>query len=92
MDNIRRSVFGYNKKDVHNLLFEIDTVIDTQRKDIDYLRTQNESLTNELNKKSLTSTERHNLSGKLENGKQNGQNVNRATKIEQDHLNNQKEM
>lgn len=41
MDNIRRSFFGYNKNDVKNLIFEKDQIINTQQKDIDYLRAQN---------------------------------------------------
>ena len=51
MDNIRKSFFGYNKKDVHNLIYEKDQLIDTQQKDIDYLRKENQGLTDKLGTK-----------------------------------------
>lgn len=51
MQNIRNSFFGYNKKDIHDLIFQKDQIIDTQQKDIDYLRSENQSLQSKLNNK-----------------------------------------
>lgn len=47
MDNIRNSFWGYNKKDVKALIFEKDQIINSQQKDIEYLRSQNNNLKNE---------------------------------------------
>ncbi len=52
MENVRYSLFGYNKADVKNLLFEKEQIIHTQQKDIDFLRSQNETLKKMGNSKS----------------------------------------
>ena len=56
MENVKRSLFGYNKKDVHNLLFEKDQVIDTQKKDIAFLQEQNKQLSSKIKQPQSTNS------------------------------------
>lgn len=78
MHNLRNSFLGYNKNDVHDLIFKKDSIIDTQKKDIDYLRTENENL-NKLLHKSYSKDSA-------------SQNKKRVTKLEQEHINEQMEI
>jgi len=78
MDNIRNSVWGYNKQDVRDLIYEKDLLIDSQQKDIEYLRAENLKLTQKVTQQTAaTTTSRGNK---------------RVLKLEQEHLDLQKEM
>lgn len=85
MENIRNSIWGYHKQDVRDLIFEKDIIIDSQRKDIEYLRAENARLSRQNTQKSANNA---NLNAK----KHNNYNNLRAIKLEQDHLDLQKEL
>ena len=79
MDNIRNSIWGYNKQDVRDLIYEKDLLIDSQQKDIEYLRAENLKL-EQKNKKIKSSTQNYTNSNT------------RVLSLEQEHLDIQKEM
>ncbi len=84
MDNIRQSFWGYNKKDVHDLILEKDQLIDTQKKDIDYLRKENTALNQIVNQ--------NNSKKEKVNSVNPEQKQSRVVELEQKHLDTQKEM
>lgn len=44
MENIKRSLFGYNRTMVDSAMKEKDTMISTQQHDIEYLQDENKKL------------------------------------------------
>ena len=85
MENLRNSIWGYHKQDVRDLIFEKDIIIDSQRKDIEYMRAENARLSQQNTQKSANNA---NIIAKKHNNYKNL----RAIELEQDHLNLQKEL